>query len=550
MARNGNIILAKGIGMDKEHKNIINYSSTNMLALLRSQTHFVGEKTDYSFIRENGKGGNVIATNFTYQECKNANYIAFQNPTYYNKWIFAFIDSVEYANDGCTKITFTVDNWATWFDNLTFKSCFVVREHVNSDNFGEHTVPEGLETGEYINCLAPTEATYDENSYVCVGVTSDVLSQSTANVNPTYGGVASGLKYLIVENSFNLWRLLSEYSSASKLEYVHEVFMIPTAFNPNPTWIQVDTNFRYSTVPESTGATLFETVTLQRNRTVGVNYTPVNKKLLSFPFCYLLVSNNAGSDYVYHYEDFAGQNALSPTINFDILGVPSPGCSIKIVPLSYKNFIDNTRNRNYEYSLMGAKYPIGGWIGDVYTNWLTQNGVNLALNLVGLGGDIIDNGIKYNQASQLKKEEQIANAQLSAGMGMVSTAGNIASTFASVYQHALVPYASSGNSGSSDVMFGLKKLAPTFYQMSIKDEYAKIIDDYFTRFGYKVNSLKVPNITGRTYWNYVEIGAGEDIAFGNLPVDAMEDINNIFRRGTTIWHSHDNIGNFSLDNSL
>jgi hypothetical protein len=86
--------------------------------------------------------------------------------------------------------------------------------------------------------------------------------------------------------------------------------------------------------------------------------------------------------------------------------------------------------------------------------------------------------------------------------------------------------------------------------MSIKDEYARIIDDYFSRFGYKVNSLKVPNITGRTYFNYVEIGAGEDIAFGTLPIDAMEDINNIFRRGTTIWHNHDNIGNFSLDNNL
>ena len=86
--------------------------------------------------------------------------------------------------------------------------------------------------------------------------------------------------------------------------------------------------------------------------------------------------------------------------------------------------------------------------------------------------------------------------------------------------------------------------------MSIKREFAKIIDDYFTRFGYTVNALKVPNITGRTYWNYVEIGAGEDIAFGTLPIDAMEDINNIFRRGTTIWHLHDNIGNFTLDNSL
>ena len=539
MARNGNIILARGIGMDKEHKNIVNYTSSEMLQLLRSQNHFVGEKTDYSFISENGKGGNVIATNFTYQECKNANYIAFQNPTYYNKWIFAFIDEVTYENNGCTKITFTVDNWATWYDNLTFKSCFVVREHVNSDNFGEHTVPEGLETGEYINCLAPTEATYDDISYVCVGVTDNILNGASANVNPTYGGVASGLRYLVLDNATSLWRLSYMYASSSKLDYIHEVFMIPSKLvQDNPNWQEIDTSAgdlsgnHYVELEESDGAKLFETVTLQRNRTVGINYTPVNKKLLTFPYSYLLVSNNAGSDYVYHYEDFAGQDALVPTINFDILGVPSPGCSIKIVPLSYKNFIDNNRNRNYEYSIMGAKYPIGGWIGDVYTNWLTQNAVNLGLNMVESGMNAVS-GIEKGSLSK----------ELSTSMGILNT-------MATVYEHSLVPYSSSGNSGASDVMFGLKKLAPIFYQMSIKDETARIIDDYFTRFGYKVNALKVPNITGRTYWNYVEIGAGEDIAFGTLPVGAMEEINNIFRSGTTIWHNHDNIGDFSLNNSL
>ena len=41
------------------------------------------------------------------------------------------------------------DLWFVWFD-ITFKQCFVEREHVNDDTFGKHTVPEGLEYGEYI----------------------------------------------------------------------------------------------------------------------------------------------------------------------------------------------------------------------------------------------------------------------------------------------------------------------------------------------------------------------------------------------------------------
>lgn len=539
MARNGSIILASGIGMDKEHKNIINYSSTNMLALLRSQAHFVGEKSDYSFIKEHGKGGNVVDTNFTYQQCKNSNYIAFQNPTYYNKWFFAFIDSVEYINDGTTRITFTVDNWATWFDNLTFKSCFVVREHVNSDLVGEHTIPEDIETGEFINCLPPVHATYDTTSYVCVGVTQNILSQGV-DLNPTYGGVASGLIYIVLDNATSLWRLVSKYSSESQLEYIHEVFMIPSNFLPTPiTWSKVDSaaadlsGNHWCSMPQSNSATLFETITLQRNTVIGKNYTPKNNRLFSYPFSYMIVSNNVGVDVPFRYEDFT-QDTLVPTINFQILGVPCPGCSIKLIPLNYKNINLGTgiTPRNYDDSIMCAKYPIGGWIGDVYTNWLTQNAVNLGLNMVGSTMSAIGGMNKGSLSTEL------------------STSMSILSTMANVYQHSLVPYSSNGNSGASDVMYSLGQIAPTIYRMSVKDEYGKIIDDYLTRFGYKVNSLKVPNITGRTYWNYVEIGAGEDVAFGNIPIDAMEEINNIFRSGTTIWHNHANIGNFTLNNTI
>ena len=70
------------------------------------------------------------------------------------------------------------------------------------------------------------------------------------------------------------------------------------------------------------------------------------------------------------------------------------------------------------------------------------------------------------------------------------------------------------------------------------------------KFGYKVNSLKVPNITGRTYWNYVEINKGDVIGFGEIPSVALEQINEIFYKGVTIWHNHANIGNYNLNNTI
>ena len=86
--------------------------------------------------------------------------------------------------------------------------------------------------------------------------------------------------------------------------------------------------------------------------------------------------------------------------------------------------------------------------------------------------------------------------------------------------------------------------------MCIKAEYAKIIDEYFTRFGYKTNLTKVPNINGRTYFNYVQIADSEVIGYGEVPNKYMDEINNIFRRGVTIWHDHSNIGDYTVNNSI
>lgn len=86
--------------------------------------------------------------------------------------------------------------------------------------------------------------------------------------------------------------------------------------------------------------------------------------------------------------------------------------------------------------------------------------------------------------------------------------------------------------------------------MILRDEELKIIDDYFSRFGYKVNTLKIPEFNSRTYWNYIKIVDGENIGYGEIPSKSMETINKICRNGVTIWHNHANIGNYSLNNTI
>ena len=133
------IRLCKGIHVDRNYNNVLNYSESNMLALCESQTHLVASANDYSFIRNRG----TISTSFTYDDALQSNYIAFQNKDYSNKWFFAWIDEVTYIGEKNTEIKYTVDAWSTWFSYWTAMPCFVSREHVNDDTVGLHTIPVG-----------------------------------------------------------------------------------------------------------------------------------------------------------------------------------------------------------------------------------------------------------------------------------------------------------------------------------------------------------------------------------------------------------------------
>ena len=81
----------------------------------------------------------------------NANYMAFKNTSFENKWFYCFIDSTEYVNNNTVVINYHIDPIQTYMFDYTFNQCLIEREHTVSDTFGEHTLPEGLETGPYMS---------------------------------------------------------------------------------------------------------------------------------------------------------------------------------------------------------------------------------------------------------------------------------------------------------------------------------------------------------------------------------------------------------------
>ena len=84
--------------------------------------------------------------------------------------------------------------------------------------------------------------------------------------------------------------------------------------------------------------------------------------------------------------------------------------------------------------------------------------------------------------------------------------------------------------------------------MSIKSEYARQIDNYFTMFGYQINLVKLPNITGRTNWNYVKtINCNFD---GDIPQRDLLIIRGMFNSGITLWHNPSVMYDYTQSNSI
>lgn len=514
---NSKILLCKDINVDKDYINVLDYSESQMLALCQSSEHLIASQDHYSFIRNKG----TISTDFTYSQCLQANYIAFQNSDYSNKWFFAFIDDVIYNGEANTELKYTVDVWSTWFDKWSPKSCYVVREHVNDDTVGLYTQPEGLELGEYI--IDSVDSMTELNNYVMVLRVSKWLESSGGGspLATNYGGVyCSGGAY-IFSNITELVNVIEGYGQGFN-DALIDAYLIPSAIIE-----QSQQSLQYP------GQNAPKTITKYITKPSTLNgYTPVNKKLLTFPFCFLNVDNNNGTTNSYMYELFSGTGeGHTNDCKFVAKGVPVIGGSIKCNPINYKCSVSGGVTVESE-GIVGGKYPALSWSEDEYTNWLTQNAVNLG---VGVTTDVAV------FASSLMTGN-VAGA-VSSSLSMINRVGQ-------VYQHSLVPRSSQGNTNGGDINVSSSSNTFFFYKMSIREEYARIIDDYFTRFGYKINRVKTPNLTGRTYWNYIEIGPSEEIGYGDVPSKYMEEINQACKNGVTIWHDHANIGNYSLSNTI
>lgn len=540
--KNSKIVLSKGIKMDREYNQTTSLTESQLYSLCVDNAHLVLSLNNYTFIRDKGS----IRIGANYGSCLQANYMCFQNSDFSNKWFFAFIDKIVYVNDNTTDIFYTIDEWSTWFDYWNPKECFIIRQHVTSDNIGEHTEPEKLEHGPYIgNGALIGDARFSNYAYLVV--TSELVESATSeNIYTNLGGIIMNGYVYYCPNLDWVETIVSASLRIEKTSVLY-VYMIPSVLIPANN-INIDSGLIASfDTPYFASYTPIASIPTSLD-----GYSPVNKKLLCYPYQYCLMENTAGNSNILRYEFFGNNNN---GVQIYYYGVASIGCSIIAIPYNYRGNV-----LALDESIVGPKYPTLPWSEDAYTNWLTQNAVNnnakwaTSYAQVALGGGMAIGGVLLSSTGV---GAGLGVGLISSGIGnMVGGGMSAFETANEYYQHQIEPDSFKGVNSAGDVLTSIGAMGFNYLKMSIKSEYARKIDKFLTRYGYAINKVAYPNLQHRQNYNYIQISKDDNIGYVNnhnnicIPATSMDTINKICRKGTTIWNNHTNMGDYSVSNNI
>ena len=537
MARNITEVRLLNVPLESDYKHTLYFSSKE------KQTEYFKSKSkyhddDFSYVRKE----KVLRYPKDYDELLGCNYLMYRNTSYSDKWFYAFITKIEFVSDGISRIYFETDVIQTWLFDYTIKPSFVEREHVTDDSIGRHTLPEGLELGEYVsNWHGKDDKLKDGHKFV-FGSTCAVDGPDADNnysggqaiklIGGMYGGIYTGSKYYTYEVNNNardpISNILQTITDDYGTDAVSCVFMAPKFLCTDSDGNVIKNN----SIPNSSSHKYYDHTENKPFNEHGLQgYHPRNKKLFTYPYCYLHVDNGNGGSAIYHYEYFRND-----PMEFHVEGVLTPGCSIRMVPLNYKG-----SNYSDREGLNLGKYPVCNWATDIYTNWVTQNGVNVATSIMTAGGSAITGAM---MGSAVPGVGTVAGGVL----GALSGLAGVANALNEVHKATMIPPQTEGNINCGDVITAANNNTFHYYHMSIKSEFARIIDDYFDMFGYKINEVRTPHSNHRENWWFTKlIDANID---GAIPMEDMSKIKNCYNTGITFWKNPSNIGNYSVSNGI
>ena len=499
-----------------------NMKATLWFSSLENQTNYflskaIKSNTDFTYQRKDKS----ISVPYLVDTIYSCNYVMYQNHNFNNKWFYAFITKMEYVDEETSRLYIETDPIQTWWFDLTFKDSFIEREHTNNDTIGNNVIPEGLETGDY-KTIQHSADSFNRELCIVMGMSEDMYDGYQYGIK-CYNGIPAPLFYYrfnLDQGDILAFQATIRGLNAGKVDAIQSMFLCPT-------WLADSTGtLRY--VDESYQVES-ETLGISRISTLD-SYTPRNKKLLTFPYCYIALSNAIGQYQIYHQEDWQLDN---DEMKVTMYGALTSGCSIRAVPINYLG-----TDIAWDNGITIGKFPELAWPNDIYTNWLTQNGINLGVTT-----------LNATEAGVLGGAIQMASGAFTGSPYMIGSGfRDIFDTLKQTYKMDVIPAGVEGSLNSGDVLTSAGFNRLHLYKCTIKEQFARNIDSYFDMFGYKTNRVKTPNVNHRKNWWYTKTIDANIV--GDIPEEDMEKIKACYNNGITFWKNPANMYDYSVDNSI
>lgn len=530
----GIIKLYRGVPLSPDHADVL-YITSEEQALNYLYNYSAREFTQESYTR--GETG-ILKVKESADNLMLYNYLSWANnwPNGQKKYFFAFITSVNYINNNCTAIEFIVDNYMTWFPHLQLGQCFVEREIPASDKIGEHTLDEGLETGDLVNSFHTTYDFGEDLYYLFQASTDKYGNPHTRIVN----GIACPL-YMFTEpvGTTDLEQIVNYYHGTNA--YSTDP---PNTNNPD-NMISINLIPKFLADQVGTSSAISQDVYHFAREMELDNYIPRNKKLFCYPYSRICVSNNSGTVTEYRWELFS--DPQDPIVEFDIIGTTMGNPSILCYPEDYDRV-----DEKYDNAIAMTNFPPIPWINDTYKAFIAQNKANIVSSIIGtVMGTAGAAGATVSTGFKSAKEAGGVASSIGGTLGvigsMASPVQNVLSIMTEQKAHQFAPETVANLAQSDMIMLLAKRMRFDFYNVTLKREMAKSIDEFFDAFGYACRRIKVPDIHARQSWSYVKTAGC--ILKGSAPADAKADIIKMFDNGIRVWTSPLIIGDFTQPNT-
>ena len=554
---NGTIILCRQVPLDRQHNNTVDFAdAATQAAAIR-----VYEKTefdDYSYI---GDGRVMVGANR--DDIIMCNYMMYRNSGFSNKWFYAFITEINYVNPDTAEVVFEIDNMQTYMFDYQLQRCYVEREHSVTDNAGDNLVTEGLEIGEYVQDNLTAFTNLNKPAII---ITTKGIYNYNANTNQWENNAAtatalykplgeySGLHvnvfmdYVYNGNTTPMLDMarffLQEVERLGQSDNIVSITLIPAAF-VNVDSVRANGSGEVRQLLVGTSVTDQVPVEIAKDNVgfswKGNSYTPVNKKLETYPYKMLYMTTLDGQAKEYRWEFFNS----TPYVYFWWRGTCGNEAALIAAPNNYKQ-----SGTNYDEKITLTNFANISCASDAWQAYLAQNAnKNDLTNLTS--GLTIAGGVATAIAGLATMNPTVAAGGLAAAYGGIQS---IAKLNAQIQDIKAQPDNAHGSqSVPALATLGLKNIYYTYKR--ITPEYAEIIDNYFTMFGYACHKVKVPNTNSRPNWNYVKTVDCNLVATSSvdnstgLDAAAMEDIKSVYNKGVTIWHTLAVVGHYEYNNS-